>query len=224
MKNRTLAIGGVGVALIAAVAIAGPIIYAKTQADAPAPLSVAESESTADTGAPAFEKSGTWKVAAGSKAGYRVGEVLNGQDVTVVGRTGEVTADVTIAADRVTAAKVTVETANVKTDSANRDNYFRSESLKVDRFPTATFTLDAPINLPEIGNKAVKVNGKGELTLAGRSEDVNVAFKIVRSNDGVAVSGAIPITFKDFGIPAPNLGFVKVEDSGTVEFLLNLEK
>ncbi|MDQ3157125.1 MAG: YceI family protein [Actinomycetota bacterium] len=222
MKKRTLVIGGAGVALIAA-AIAGPIIYAKTQDDAPAPLSITESPSTADTG-DALETSGTWKVASGSKAGYRVDEVLNGQDVTVVGRTGEVTGAVTIAADKVTAAKVTIETASIETDSANRDNYFRSESLKVDRYPTATFTLDAPVNLPGIGNKPVKVKGKGELTLAGQSEDVNVAFKVVRSGDGVAVSGAIPITFEDFGIPAPNLGFVKVEDSGTVEFLLNLEK
>ena len=223
MKKRTLVTGGAGVALIAAAAIAGPIIYAKTQDDAPAPLSVAESKSTADTGA-GLETSGTWKVASGSKAGYRVDEVLNGQDVTVVGRTDEVTGAVTIDADKVTDAEVTIETAGITTDSANRDNYFRSESLKVDQYPTATFTLDGPINLPEIGNTPVKVKGKGELTLAGQSEDVNVAFRIVRSGDGVAVSGAIPITFEDFGVPAPNLGFVKVEDSGTVEFLLNLEK
>jgi hypothetical protein len=38
------------------------------------------------------------------------------------------------------------------------------------------------------------------------------------------VAGSIPITFSDFGVDAPNLGFVKVEDSGAVEFSLQLER
>ena len=31
-----------------------------------------------------------------------------------------------------------------------------------------------------------------------------------------------PATFADFGIEAPDLGFVSVEDQGSVEFLLRL--
>ncbi len=34
----------------------------------------------------------------------------------------------------------------------------------------------------------------------------------------------IPITFADFGVEAPSLGFVKVEPQGFVEFELNLTK
>jgi hypothetical protein len=33
---------------------------------------------------------------------------------------------------------------------------------------------------------------------------------------------SIPLTFADFGIEAPDLGFVSVEDQGSVEFLLRL--
>lgn len=222
MKKRTLAIAGTSLVLVASAAIAGPIIYARTQDDAPAPLSVAES--TAPSSGPTIDTAGVWKVSSGSRAGYRVDEVLNGQDVTVVGRTDEVTGDVTIASGKVIAAKITIDTASVTSDSENRDNYFRNESLKVRQFPTATFTLVGPISLPGIGGSAVTVKGDGRLTLAGQSENVAVTFKVVRTDDGVAVSGTIPIEFDDFGVTAPNLGFVKVEDSGSVEFLLNLAK
>jgi hypothetical protein len=41
---------------------------------------------------------------------------------------------------------------------------------------------------------------------------------------GGQVSGSIPITFEDYGVEAPSLGFVEVEDQGFVEFLLNVEQ
>jgi hypothetical protein len=34
------------------------------------------------------------------------------------------------------------------------------------------------------------------------------------------VSGSIPVTFSDYGVEAPSLGFVSVQDKGTVEFLV----
>ncbi|MNW61252.1 hypothetical protein D3C74_392960 [compost metagenome] len=39
---------------------------------------------------------------------------------------------------------------------------------------------------------------------------------------GAQVSGSIPVTFSDYDVSAPNLGFVTVEDAGTVELLLEL--
>ena len=45
-----------------------------------------------------------------------------------------------------------------------------------------------------------------------------------RTPDGVDVSGSIPVAFADYGIQAPHLGFVRVEDQGAVEFLLHLAR
>lgn len=222
MNRRTLTIAGAGIVLVAAIAIAGPIIYAKTQDDAPPPLTVPTAPTSTAVGA--LQTDGDWKVTSGSRAGYRVDEVLNGQDVTVVGRTDEVTGEVTIEADEVVGAQIIVDTASITTDSSSRDSYFRNEALNVDEFPTAEFTLDIPIPLPAIGSKAVTVTGEGQLQLAGAAESVKVDLTIVRTAKGVTVSGALPITFEDFGVSAPSLGFVKVEDHGTIEFLLNLEK
>ena len=42
--------------------------------------------------------------------------------------------------------------------------------------------------------------------------------------DALQVVGSVPITFAVFGVEAPNLGFVSVEDTGSVEFSLDLAK
>ncbi len=68
------------------------------------------------------------------------------------------------------------------------------------------------------------VEAVGDLTIAGVTKSVTVALEAQTTADGVEVSGTIPVTFSDFGVDAPDLGFVKVEDSGTVEMLLQLTK
>jgi hypothetical protein len=51
---------------------------------------------------------------------------------------------------------------------------------------------------------------------------VRVDLSVVRTPDGVDVSGSVPVTFADHGIEAPDPGFVRVEDRGSIEFLLHL--
>lgn len=150
--------------------------------------------------------------------------MLNGQDVTVVGRTDKVSGTIEIAGNELTAAEIEVDVASVATDTDRRDNYFRSNAMQTDEHPTATFTLTKPVELPEIGAKAVKVKATGNLELAGESRPVTATIEVVRSGDSVRASGSIDVTFADWGIQAPNLGFVKVEDSGQVEFLVELEQ
>jgi polyisoprenoid-binding protein YceI len=62
----------------------------------------------------------------------------------------------------------------------------------------------------------------GDLTVAGATQPVRFELSVVRTPAGVDASGSIPLTFADFGIEAPDLGFVSVEDQGSVEFLLRL--
>ena len=73
-------------------------------------------------------------------AGYRVDEVLNGEDVTVTGRTDQVTGSFTVAAGALTAGEVAVDLASVSTDSDRRDEAFR-EVVGAGAHPTSTFTL-----------------------------------------------------------------------------------
>jgi polyisoprenoid-binding protein YceI len=200
------------------VAIFGPGWYADRAEDAADEPTLSASAAPAD----GADSSGTWTVSDGSFAGYRVDEVLQGEDVTVTGRTEDVTGQVTIADGEVTDAEIEVKVATIATDSDRRDGYFRDNAIQAEQFPTATFELTEPA---AIEDGATEVELVGDLTVRGETRPVTVDAEV--GGDGASalqVVGSVPVTFVDFGIEAPNLGFVRVEDSGSVEFSLELVK
>jgi polyisoprenoid-binding protein YceI len=219
MSRRTWWIAGGLFALLVTGLVAGPLVYAAVQDDAPAAQTVASQPEGVELSA---ETDGTWTVADGSSAGYRVNEVLNGADVTVAGTTDQVDGTVVVEGGDLAEAEVTVDIASVATDSGRRDSYFRDNVMDVAQHPTATFTVDGPVDLPELSGTPVTVPVTGDLTVAGATKPVQFELSVVRTPGGVDTSGSIPLTFADFGIEAPNLGFVSVEDQGSVEFLLHL--
>lgn len=218
------------VVLGATAAIAGPIIYRDVivgEAEAAPSVTASPSiEADASAGASATDLSGAWTVGTGSYAGYRVDEVLNGTDVTVVGRTEQVTGTLQVEGLSLTAAEITVDVASIETDSGNRDDYFRDTAVRVDEHPTATFVLtDAVVADAEpVVGEVQTIQATGELTLAGVTQTVTVELQAVLNGETGEVAGSIPVTFADFGVEAPNLGFVSVEPDGFVEFSLQLER
>jgi polyisoprenoid-binding protein YceI len=226
MKRRTIVtisiIAGV-VLLGGTAAIAGPIVYRDLivgEADA-APTVTAAPSASAST-IDAADLSGSWVVTDGSYAGYRVDEVLNGTDVTVTGRTEEVTGTLTVEGLTLTEAELTVDVASIATDEAPRDAYFRDTALRTSQFPTATFVLTGPVTAAEtpVVGAVQTLTATGELTIAGVTREVAVDLEAVLNGSDGQVAGSIPVTFADFGVEAPNLGFVSVEPDGFVEFSL----
>ena len=219
--RRTWLVVGGAVAVVAAGAVGGPLVYAALEEDArPAPTVQAQPSDVPLVA----ETDGTWNVSPGSSAGYRVDEVLNGADVTVAGTTDQVTGSVVIAEGDVAEGQVTVDVASVATDRSQRDAYFREDVMDVATNPTATFAITPPLDLPVLTGTPVTVPVAGELTLAGTTRPVQADLSLVRTAEGVDVSGSVPVTFGDYGIDAPDLGFVRVEDRGAVEFLLRLTR
>ncbi|MFF1878011.1 YceI family protein [Leifsonia sp. NPDC058230] len=218
-----------GVVVVGAVAaIAGPYVYRDLVSGPPAavPTVALTADPKAETTLDTADLSGTWKVGADSFAGYRLKEVLNGVDVTVTGRTSKVSGDLTVDGLTLTQAKVTVEVGSIATDEPARDAYFRSSALQTDKFPQATFTLTQPVTAtgtPKPGDVQT-LQATGELSLHGVTKPVTVELQVGLNGNAGQLSGSIPITFADFGVDAPDLGFVTVEKTGSVEFLLNLEK
>ncbi|MWC00071.1 YceI family protein [Agromyces seonyuensis] len=232
MEKRTKVILGVAAGLVVVggvAAVAGPIVYRDVivgeQAAAPTitlePSTVAPGASEGDA---VDDLSGTWTAGSGSYAGYRVDEVLNGTDVTVVGRTEDVTGTATVEGLQLTAAEFTVDVASIETDSSSRDGYFRDSALRVQEFPTATFVLTGVVDAPETPavGEVQTLTVTGDLTIAGVTQPVEVELQAVFDGESGQVAGSIPITFADYGVEAPNLGFVSVEDAGFVEFSLAL--
>ena len=215
---------GVGAAVViigGAAAIFGPGLYADwaNESAEAAPSLGSSAVPLPDAEAAA----GTWTIGDGSFAGYRVEEVLQGQDVTVTGRTEDVSGAVTVADGAITDAAVEVDIASVATDESNRDAYFRDDAMEADMFPTATFELTEPAPIEE-GATAVELTG--ELTVHGVTQPATVEAEVAgdaTSGDPVQVIGSVPITFADFEVEAPDLGFVTVEDEGSIEFSLQLQ-
>ncbi|GGO66395.1 polyisoprenoid-binding protein [Microbacterium nanhaiense] len=215
MAQRTKILIGVAVAVVVVVAAAvlfGPRLYAQWANDKaePAPTLSTSGEIPDDVAS----YTGTLTVAEGSTAGYQLDEVLQGEDVTVRGSTEQVTGTLEIAEGTLESAEIEVDMASVGTDSGNRDAYFRDTALETDQFPTATFALTDPVAL-EPGASTVTL--AGELTVHGVTQQVSLEAQVAVEEDRAEVVGSIPITFADFGVTAPNLGFVKVEETGTIE-------
>ncbi|MDQ0577052.1 YceI family protein [Agromyces albus] len=224
MRKRTVIVSIIAGAVVlgTTAAVAGPIVYRDLiVGPAEAAPSVTAAPST-DASVDASELSGSWTVGEGSFAGYRVDEVLNGTDVTVTGRTEQVTGTLTVDDLTLTDAEFTVDVASIATDSDNRDAYFRDTALRVAEFPTATFELTGPITAeaPPVAGEVQQLTATGDLTVAGVTNTVTVDLEAVFDGSGGQVAGSIPITFADYGVEAPNLGFVSVEPDGFVEFSL----
>ncbi len=229
MSRRTkiiiAAVAGVLVLGVAA-AIAGPVIYRDYIAAEPeaTPTLVAE-DSTLVTGGEELAVeglSGIWNIGEGSVAGYRVDEVLNGTDVTVTGRTSQVEGSITIDGLTLSAAEFTVDVASIETDSSQRDRYFRESALRTSEHPTATFSLTVPVTATAVpvAGETIEQELTGNLTIAGVTQSVTFTAQLRTDGETTEIAGQIPISFADFGVTAPNLGFVSVEDTGFVEFSL----
>jgi polyisoprenoid-binding protein YceI len=220
-----VAAGAVAVVL----AIAGPFAYVNyLEADAPERLAVAGQAATATTTGGGAETGsggsldGSWTVGGGSQAGYRVQEVLFGQDTEAVGRTSDVTGELTVSGDQVSSGSFTVDLTTVASDEDRRDSQFQGRIMETATYPTATFQLLEPITLASLpaDGSAVTASATGELTLHGTTRQVTVELTVQRSGDGVQASGSIPVTFAGYGITNPSFGPVTTEDSGEIEFLL----
>jgi polyisoprenoid-binding protein YceI len=192
-------------------------------ADAPATAPSASVSARSTTGATG-QVEGTWTVTNASQAGYRVKEILLGQDKTAVGRTNAVTGSLELKGNTVPTASFTVDMATVTSDESRRDGQFRNRIMSTDQFPTSSFTLTSPINLgntPADG-QTITASATGDLTLRGVTKSVTFEVKARRTGGTLEVNGEIPIVFPDWSIPNPSGGPAQVGDEGSLEFLLVL--
>lgn len=186
---------------------------------------VAEATTPGQSSGSADAIAGQWSISEGSEAGYRVDEVLNGEDVTVVGRTDDVTREVTIDGSELTAGTVIVDLRTVTTDSSRRDGYFTSRAIDTSANPEATFTVAEAVDLTALADSGTaEIEIPGTLDINGQSRETTAQGTVTRTVAGLRVVGAIDVTWQDHGVTAPDLGFVSVEDAGVVEFALDLTR
>jgi len=220
----TLGAAGVGVAYFVVFAGTAPQRLALSS-----PTATASGSPTAN--ATAAIGAGTWIVASGSVAGYRVREQLASVSAPsdAVGRTSSITGTVTIGQSStnysVSAVSITVNVKTLTSDRSMRDNRLHQMGLESDRYPTATFVLTTPIALPAgaTSGEVVNVSATGQLTIHGVTKTVTIPIQARLSGSQIEIAGSITFPFSEFGMTPPSIGgFVTVQDNATMEFDLKL--
>jgi polyisoprenoid-binding protein YceI len=237
--SRRLRLIVIGVVVLLVVFVGAPWVYinvirepaAESFLDEITATTVSETNSTggdspATTLAPELsDPSGTWNVTSESLVGYRVDEVLFGQNVTAIGRTSAVTGSVTINESSVTDASFSVDMTTIQSDDPRRDGQFQGRIMDVINYPVATFRLDSPIDISSSSlTSSTPHLANGTLTLRGTSKSVDVNLMSTVRGSSIAIVGEILIVFAEWGIPNPSLPGISTEDSGILEFSLVLER
>ena len=209
-----------------AVLIGVPWVYIHlVQGDAPPPLALGSTSGSPSAAAGATRPDpatggDTWTVADDSVVGYRVKEILFGQNADAVGRTSAITGSMSLDAATVTAASFTVDMTTVTSDESRRDEQFNGRIMETSLYPTATFMLTEPIDLATLpdANTEITATTTGDLTLHGVTKAVTFDIQGRSTGSKVEIAGSIPITFADWGISNPSFGPVTTEDHGILEF------
>jgi polyisoprenoid-binding protein YceI len=209
---------------------------AEAEAGAPSLAPAAPAGDSGSSGAPSTGGSvaGEWTVGVGSVAGYRVREQLANlpAESDAVGRTEEVSGSITVEGDgdgaRLTAGTLTVDTTTIQSDESRRDDRLRNQGLQTDQFPTATFTVTKPVEVPAaaLAGTPSDVTLVGDLTLHGVTKSVEIPAQAQLADGKIQVAGSITFPLSDFDISPPNVGgfILSISDQGALEFLVSFEK
>jgi polyisoprenoid-binding protein YceI len=210
-------LGGIVALVVLAVAATGLVV---TLTPGPAPLALPK-----DAAAPSGALDGTWRVATGSVAGFRIRETVIGFSNDVTGRTSDVTGTVVVTGAEVSRASFQVNLAAITVDGkANQPQLVRS--LDVAAHPVATITLTRPLSLPAAfsGGATSTRTAAATLTLNGVTRPVVVTISARRDGTAIEAAGSLPVRFSGFHITGPGgYGFFgSLASDGTAEFFLIL--
>ena len=131
------------------------------------------------------------------------------------------TGEVTVAGGRVARADLRADLRRLRSDEARRDDTLRHRAIETDRYPTARFTLSAPVAVSARAQRTT-----GTLTLHGRRAPIAATVRGQALSGGrLELVGSAPIRFASFAIEPPSIaGFVTVRDHGLLEFRLVLAR
>ena len=212
-------------AVIVVLAVGGPFVYInfiKGSSPEAFKLSATGSESAGES----VPLDGTWSVGPGSKAGYRVDEVLVGQHSTAVGRTDDLSGSIVIKGTTVESGSFSADMRSVKSEQSTRDRTFQRRIMQTSEYPNVTFELTKPVDFgkPPAAGVARKVQATGKLTMRGTTKTVTIPLTTDHTGTTIRVVGSLPVVFADWNIPNPSFaGLVTTEDHGVLEFLLTLK-
>lgn len=165
---------------------------------------------------------------AGSEARFYIDEVLNGEDVTVVGTTKEVGGQLTINLDDPSQSQVgeiVINARTLATDNNNRNRALRNNILRSaqDQYEFITFTPTSLTGLPtdpvEAGTE-ISFQIVGDLAILDTTNEATFDATVTLGTDDIVEGlASITILYDDYDISIPSVPFVaSVEDDVRLEF------
>jgi len=218
-------VGPIMVALVA-VACGGAASVTVDPTVAPATAAPSAARATGTATAAAL----SWTVSNTSKAVVSVREQLVGVSLpsdavlTATGAKGTfaLNADGTFTSG----SKITFDLTTLSSDSRDRDNFVKQDTLATRQFPSATFvpatTSGLSLPLPASGDFTFTLTGT--LTIHGKGKNVTFDVKATRSGaDLSATATANPaLKFEDFGMSAPSVPFKVVSVVDQIRLVVSL--
>jgi polyisoprenoid-binding protein YceI len=228
------------VAFVVAVALIGAGVYVYFFSGLrTSPSRLALSQTPVASGArtaPSSGLAGTWSVASGSLAGYRVKELFVGQTSQheAVARTSTVSGGLTVTGDssgyQATAITLTIGLSTLHSvdqvagrDVSQRDSVV-ARQLEVQQYPNATFIATSASVPGTISTQQVDVSVAGKLTIHGVTKDVTATAKAQLVGDKVEIAGSVSLDMSDFQVSPPAAPFVTVDSKVNLEFDIVLTK
>jgi polyisoprenoid-binding protein YceI len=155
----------------------------------------------------------TFTVASGSKAIVRVTEQLaDRQDISDAVLTSEkVTGEFTLQPDGTFApsSKITVDLTALSSDSRQRDDFIKQDTLRTRQFPTAVFvpTKTEGLTLPLAASGDLSFKLTGKMTIRDVTKDL--IFDVKAKRDGSSLTATATVTpafqFGTFGMTQPRV-------------------
>lgn len=222
-------VGGVVVLVVAGLAF---IYFVLFPTSSPKPFKLTASEHTTPVSS-GTSLAGTWTIAAGSVAGYRVREKLGflPAESDAVGRTSQITGHATViesrGAVRFTSASFKVNVYSLKSNESMRDEHIHTIGIQSATYPYATFFLTRTLSLPSeaLSGKVVVEPITGVFNIHGTSRTETLPLQMTLSNDLIQAVGTLTFPWSRFDMTAPSVGgFVNVTGHATMEFDLRLQR
>ena len=219
--------------VVVVLAVAGPFIFFHfVEGNSPAPLSLkasatpssAQSASAVSTTGGAAALAGSWQVGSGSQVGYRVQEILMGQQHTAVGRSSSVTGQMVIKGTHRQHGQLHRQDGHHPHRLGAARRAVRRPDHGRGQLSHRHVRADQADHLAPVPAKGTikTYTATGRLTLHGHSVPVTFPLKAERTASGIEVQGSIPVLFSKWDIPNPSFtGFVTTQNHGVMEFLLD---
>jgi polyisoprenoid-binding protein YceI len=210
-----------GLVLLVVIIVGGTAAFVKSQPPA-APLTLPQGPASP----PAGSADGTWSVATGSVAGFRIRESALGFGDDVTGRTSDLTGTAVIDGGQVTSALFRIGLTAITV--GGKPSHQLAASLDTAACPDATITLAGPAQLPAgFGTgRTVTAEFSGQLTLKGITRPVTITISARRDGTTVEAAGSLPVAAARWDITLPaGFGFLGgLSSEAAAEFLLILHR